>query len=208
MRPLLLALALLGAACTTTASNNGADATPTDTPDGAAPRCPAGMVYVYDPGCDAPTGHCVAEVTDAGLTVPPSFCGCDGVTFYDNTGAIRPIRATGTCPTAVDAGFDAGATVDVAADAPRDCGNLMMDPSNCGGCGVVCCGAWCINAQCTAEGPPGTYACPSTEAYRQAHGCVGPVPSQIATDPANCGACGTICDAGLVCVAGECRATP
>lgn len=94
-------------ACSSTSANvDAAVDRPAVTDDNPSTACPAGQVFVYDPGCVAPTGRCVAEVTDAGATLTMTFCGCDGSFFTDHTGARRPWRASGACP-ASDAGVDA-----------------------------------------------------------------------------------------------------
>lgn len=104
---------------------------------------------------------------------------------------------------AVDVTNDA---VDVAMDRVRDVtadgcvANLMRDPRNCGACGVVCCGGWCFNGVCGAEGPPGVTACPSDRTD-----CIGPIPVDTRNDPRNCGACGARCGDGCYCADGRCQ---
>ncbi len=234
MRGFLLLSGLIGVmACASRVSSTEADVgvTPADVATvGEGGPCAAGMVYVYAPGCDAPTGRCVTEVTDAGAIPQMGFCGCDGEVFYDSTGARRPIRSAGLCP-ARDAGIDAGSAdvsldvgvdagsadvgvdagsadvgVDAGGDVAPDCSAGPNDWRNCGGCGVVCCGGWCFDGRCGTEGPPGTTSCPSTEAYRMRYGCIGPIPVQPAYDPNNCGGCGVRCETGMACSSGRCVA--
>ncbi len=115
--------------------------------------------------------------------------------------AASPVDAV-DAPSPADA-RDAADVTDVAdAGDARTCpgADLQRDPSNCGGCGVQCCGGWCFNGTCGTEGPPGTVGCPSHLA-----GCVGPVPVQTYADPNNCGACGNACGTGCSCAAGTCR---
>lgn len=56
-----------------------------------------------------------------------------------------------------------------------------------------CCGGRCTGGEC-GPCPPGKDLCPS--------GCV-----DLRTDDENCGACGTACAAGQVCINGECTCT-
>ncbi len=103
------------------------------------------------------------------------------------------------------------------------------DEANCGGCGVVCApdngSGECIDAACVVVGcddgffdDDGSaangceYACePSGEELcdDEDNDCDGETDEDIDLlgDPANCGACGTICEvdgASAICVAGEC----
>lgn len=125
------------------------------------------------------------------------------------TGALRSILACGPCQTSLlwsrpetplDASTDASdVTGDIAEASACPGADLMRDPSNCGACGVRCCGGWCINGECAAEGPPGITGCPSHRAD-----CVGPVPVDLNSDNNNCGACGLACGAGCLCISGTC----
>jgi hypothetical protein len=110
--------------------------------------------------------------------------------------------ATLAMDAAIDAATDAGddrPAVD--ADASANCpgADLRMDPFNCGRCGVRCCGGWCYNGVCGAEGPPGVIACGTDRTD-----CTGPVAVNPQSDPRNCGACGHACAAGQSCAAGVC----
>lgn len=82
--------------------------------------------------------------------------------------------------------------------------NLNWDWTNCGGCGRRCCGGFCSGGRCTAEGPPGTGACPLTEEEERRRGCFGPIRVRPAKDPENCGGCGHRCQEGQVCERGSC----
>ena len=92
------------------------------------------------------------------------------------------------------------------------CANLATETANCGACGNVC----------PVPGNGGTTSCvagvcqPScgggTKALCNAAGTsTAGLPTlsctDTATDPDNCGACGTICPANEVCQAGACKAT-
>lgn len=71
-----------------------------------------------------------------------------------------------------------------------ECVDLLTDPYNCGGCGVVCpAGTTCENASCQ---------CPGTNEL-----CKG-LCEDVLTDTHNCGGCGVLCTYDSQCVAGEC----
>jgi len=71
-----------------------------------------------------------------------------------------------------------------------ECVDLLTDPVNCGGCGVVCpAGTSCENGQCE---------CPGTNEL-----CDG-VCLDVLTDRLNCGGCGVMCTYDSQCVVGEC----
>jgi hypothetical protein len=97
-------------------------------------------------------------------------------------------------------------------DAPGSfgCSDLSVDPENCGGCGLVCpsgqtcshgvcsgtpvnCGIGRIGGFCNLDAGP-TWVC-----------CSGIGCTDLAADDANCGSCGDRCDAGTVCVSGDCQ---
>jgi hypothetical protein len=71
-----------------------------------------------------------------------------------------------------------------------ECVDLLTDPVNCGGCGVVCpAGTTCENGSCQ---------CPGTNELCE-DVCV-----DVLTDRHNCGGCGVLCTYDSQCVAGEC----
>ena len=79
---------------------------------------------------------------------------------------------------------------------------VVSDAKNCGGCGQVCkavanAKSACINAACTITGCNQGFAdCDG----KPANGCE----TAVGVDKANCGACGNVCGANLVCVNGGC----
>jgi hypothetical protein len=81
------------------------------------------------------------------------------------------------------------------------CTRLGDDGTNCGACGVRCCGGWCYSGVCGVEGPPGIAGC----GWSCGPGCVGPTPTNVSVDSANCGYCGHACTAGQRCVNGLCQ---
>lgn len=98
-----------------------------------------------------------------------------------------------------------GESACVTGDSAPRCVSFRWDADHCGGCENRCCGRVCIEGHCGAEGPPGTYGCPSTEEYRRLHQCIGVVRAQILTDPEHCGNCGHRCAQDDICVNGLCQ---
>ena len=80
--------------------------------------------------------------------------------------------------------------------------SLLADPHNCGGCGVSCptvphAKNECRNASCVLTACANGFAdCDGAPG----NGCE----TTSASDPANCGSCGNVCDKGLVCRNGAC----
>src|SRR5262249_29454446 len=85
------------------------------------------------------------------------------------------------------------------------CADLAEDVHNCGGCGIDCGGAACIDGGCVGAvcdyarqggfcGAPGDLV----------HVCCGTGCVDQSSDAANCGACGNACPAGKTCLAGTC----
>lgn len=97
-------------------------------------------------------------------------------------------------------------------EARRDCNgelddgcevDVRRDAMNCGGCGVVCAasgprvaGAFCDDEECAFTCEPGWDDCDESPG----NGCE----VQTATDPVNCGSCGSGCSSGERCVDGRC----
>jgi hypothetical protein len=83
------------------------------------------------------------------------------------------------------------------------CVDLSNDPANCGACGVTCgpdvaCQQGiCLGSACNAS-QHGAY-CGTTPQQI----CCGATCADTLSDPANCGACGKACDAGI-CMSGVC----
>jgi hypothetical protein len=83
--------------------------------------------------------------------------------------------------------------------------NVSSDPANCGACGKICslpnAVAACASGLCAvASCKTGFGDCDKTAA----NGCE----ADFATDPKNCGGCGTICAPTEVCTAGTCGPPP
>jgi len=76
------------------------------------------------------------------------------------------------------------------------CIDVATDPSNCGGCGIVCDSGVCDAGGCVVNVTAGC-AAGLTD-------CTGNLDCvDLSSDPFNCGGCGTVCDSG-VCEAGTC----
>lgn len=110
---------------------------------------------------------------------------------------------------------DGGTDAAVAPDVPPgyvacvvDGAPIVVDPRtdwhHCGGCGHNCCGGFCINGRCTAEGPPGTLACPISPAEEEMRRCHSPIRVDSAFDRNHCGGCNVRCTADEACVRGLC----
>ncbi len=88
------------------------------------------------------------------------------------------------------------------------CTNPRQDPNNCGACGARCAtGVFCDQGNCTGTAPPPVVqGCPPGAP----NGCTFPNgPSTCVSfldDAKNCGACGTVCPAGVPCQLGRCTA--
>jgi len=82
-------------------------------------------------------------------------------------------------------------------------GAAAVDPrtdiNHCGGCNRRCCGRFCVDGRCTADGPPGTLACPLTPEEERVRGCFGDIQVNPRNDPNHCGTCGTRCGPGQSC---------
>jgi hypothetical protein len=144
---------------------------------GCTPACPAGMACVND--------ACVGSVCDPGLSAS-SYYGPPACVADD--GSIGQCCANGACE------------------------ETLSDAQNCGGCGIQCPeGQSCKNGTCTGLsddcGDPGRVngfcdlAHSTTSVCCPGVGC-----TDVSSDSANCGGCGTACSQGQVCTAGVCGA--
>ncbi len=76
------------------------------------------------------------------------------------------------------------------------CVTYLSDPSNCGGCGIVCeYGTHCSEGACGSICPAGKTLCDGI--------CV-----DLRWDSRNCGACGHVCEEGTRCSGGVCASCP
>jgi hypothetical protein len=159
---------------------------------GSCGTCPVGQT------CDALAGQCVCAPMCVGRECGPDGCG----------------RVCGACPTESACGGDGichptcGGPAQPCCTLSAPCGmGLMCNGAThtcsgaCGTSGLACCpGGTCAaplvcRAGACASCPGGTTACSAS--------CVN-----LNTDVQNCGRCGNVCGAGLVCVGGACQCAP
>lgn len=93
-----------------------------------------------------------------------------------------------------------------------ECVDLLIDPRNCGGCGINCVGAT-GNAQGSGHGIGTCLA--GACIFECAHGwaeCNGDptdnCETKVASDPTNCGGCGIHCAKDQPCIGGQCAVEP
>lgn len=84
-----------------------------------------------------------------------------------------------------------------------ECDDLLSDPLNCGGCGVMCPSfanntAQCVKGICATKCLDGFGDCDGNPL----NGCE----AHVLDNPLNCGGCGVACDvaAGQPCIDGKC----
>lgn len=175
------------------------------------------------PDIDASSMLCVATQCPAPLMTCPgsSLCAVDPNTDVDHCGTCDNV--CGTSHDNLLVGCVNGACVERCDSAFADCdgqpgdgceASLSTDSNNCGACGVVCADdKSCVNGscECTSFGTP-ECPCPATAPDHCPNlGC-----TNILSDAANCGACGTTCaptvctdhpetvSVGMNCAQGEC----
>ena len=142
---------------------------------------------------------CTSTLTD------PANCGaCDSVCTTTASAAVS-VCIDGGCNLACRAGFD-DCDNDLVLSGGNGCEiDLTADVNNCASCGNVCTfpngAAACISAQCElAACDMGFDDCN----MMQGDGCE----SELASDAANCGACGNVCGALESCQSSACVFTP
>jgi hypothetical protein len=147
-------------------------------------------------GCEAGLIACAEDCVSPS---DPHTCGacdhdCTQLPFVLTTGVDC---AGGRCTYACTPGHaDCG-------DAGAGCTTSLASTGNCGGCGVACSAASPVCEQTTGGSSP--YACTATCAAGEVN-CSATC-ATLATDPDNCGACGTICStlhATATCSASNC----
>lgn len=165
----------------------------------------------------ADSGSATDAPVDVGADVSPPT---DAVTPLDAPDAGAPLDVVdagssvdasdaGTAPdTAPDTGFDAGDVLPATLRCTVSGGAVTVDPrsnpAHCGACGHNCCGGFCLDGRCSAEGPPGTYACPISPAEEAARGCFSPVRAELRSDREHCGSCDRRCASDEACSDGAC----
>ena len=192
-------MACCGGQCTDTATdgaNCGKCATACN--GGHASGMCAGGVCAFGT-CSSGYGDCNMDPKDgceSNLHVDRNNCGKCG-TMCSEKNAIAAC-ADGCYLAACNFGYD-----DCNGDPMDGCEtSVVSDPRNCGGCGMPC-GAVahakvsCINAACQVTNCDQGFADCDNNA---ANGCE----VAVGTDKSNCGACGNVCGANLVCTNGGC----
>jgi hypothetical protein len=132
--------------------------------------------------CATDREACGGECTDTHSD--PNNCGSCGIACHQDKACIQGFC---TCP---DGTSDCGGT------SPQ-CFDLQVDPWACGSpCGLMCADKYCLP---TAGG---TWACDFCSTNGQTN--CGNQCVDLATDPANCGACATACSGVQSCSLGVC----
>jgi len=156
------------------------------------------MVDMATPACEAeemalPQVDVICTTNDPTCTLSAGAGGAGGMGGMG--GAAPPAGGSSGQGGAVGAGGAPGGQYECApgqAACDGVCINSMIDPANCGACGVVCSpGFSCMQGACTAVNTCKA----STETM-----CNGKC-TDITTDSKNCGACGAACPVGQVCIA-------
>jgi hypothetical protein len=162
--------------------------------------CPPNNVCNADGSC-APQ-VCVPSSVTCADTSTVRVCSADGRSFTSTTcpavanGVSR--CGEGACTTVCNPGF-----ADCDGNGANGCETPTTTVTNCRACGTVCRDAPNATATCTLTGCG--LACDAGYGNcdgNAANGCE----RSVATDVANCGACGRTCGAGQTCVAGACTA--
>jgi hypothetical protein len=168
-------------------AGQGAAATATTRPAGAnATAVTVGGATAT--GTVAPTSTRTATATETATAAPTETATSEPTTT--STPEAPPTMTPVTCPT--------GTT-----DCSGICVDLQSDVDNCGACGHVCPEAQpgfergCVEGTCFFQRERAPACEPGLS--RCSEGCV-----DLASDAANCGACGNACAAGEVCFGGVC----
>jgi hypothetical protein len=159
--------------------------------------CRQGKCVTDSAACQSGFSDCNASAADGcevNVAADPSNCGACG-----SVCGAGLVCTAGSCVSAsivCPSGY-----ADCNANSTDGCEvNVATDPSNCGACGNVCgAGLVCAAGSCVSA----SIVCPSGYADCDANSTDG-CEVNVATDPSNCGACGNVCGAGLVCAAGSC----
>jgi hypothetical protein len=179
--------------------------------------CPPGLTFCGGTCVDARTdaNNCGAcgTMCPSGVPCGGGVCGCGAPTKLCGTACVDESSDDQHCGSCINAcaigqsctngmcgcsgGACACAVGETQCGGATGCVNLGNDPNHCG---TLCPGSICV-APLTCQ--DATCGCPvATQAYcRSSNTC-----SDLETDPANCGVCGTSCNGGT-CSSGTCVTT-
>ena len=163
---------------------------------------PACAVGVCSGACASGTSNCDgnkgANGCETFTSTDPSNCGGCGLACSSNHMASVTC-SNNACDGACASGYDdcnGNKQLDGCESDP------IVDPDNCGACGVACSNNHMATRTCTASTCSGTcgagYA--DCDGNKLSNGCE----TNTNTDPNSCGNCGNVCGAGLQCVNGAC----
>jgi Cys-rich repeat protein len=162
---------------------------------------------------DKNCGAC-GSVCPAGTACSNGICEGDPGCVADSDCAPDQICENGTCQSSP---VCAPGMADCDGDLQNGCEtNVVTDAQNCGACGTMCpAGQACDKAACVAAACQTDADCANGDLCQNGN-CVPPGPCapgqamcgnacvDLATDAANCGACGMMCPGGEACSAGVC----
>jgi hypothetical protein len=152
--------------------------------------------------CSAPYGDCDgndANGCETNTTSSVAHCGACNSACTNNNGSTKCTNSL--CVPTCGIGYD-----DCDGDPKNGCEtNVNQSNAHCGGCGLACNKINASSATCQT----GSCNLACTGAFEDcdgvgANGCE----ANTQTDSANCGACGTVCEVGTPCIAGQCGCTP
>jgi hypothetical protein len=173
-----------------------------------AMACAAGQVCQAGAcATSCPAGRLVCSMACVDPQTDPANCGTCGEACATVSNAASRVCTSGRCDfTQCQSGF-----ADCDSNRANGCERAVSaDDANCGGCGVVCNPAnvdrvdggaptACVNGACTLTGRACRYGFANCDGV-DSNGCE----AALATDRANCGACGAVCGAGRQCENGLC----
>ena len=147
--------------------------------------------------------------TCADVASDPANCGGCGIACPSGQSCTQGVCSGSLAPCLagrIDAYCDLDAGTSLLCCPGGGCTDVETDSQNCGYCGQPCqSGLTCAAGQCLA------LSCGAATAGQSCVGpdggtglCCGTACEAVASDPANCGGCGTTCATGESCVGGHC----
>ena len=158
--------------------------------------CPSGEVCIGG-ACTLGCGGATPDLCAGGCVDTQSnrlHCGA-----CDNACGAGEVCSLGACVASCGSGLS---------DCSGSCVDTDTDPANCGGCGTTCAMApesagVCIGGSCSYFCEPGFGDCNGDLGMAGGDGCE----TSLVGSALNCGACGSTCGAGDVCMGGACIQT-